>query len=63
VATGALPAGWAVEDGVGALFTGGLLSDVVSRVPEAQLYRVEAGPDGEAREQALSCRLLTRSDT
>ncbi|MEV4430664.1 peptidase E [Streptomyces sp. NPDC049602] len=63
VATGALPAGWAVEDGVGALFTGGVLSDAVSRVPEARLYRVEAGPGRDARERVLSCRLLTRSGT
>ncbi|MFF0477558.1 Type 1 glutamine amidotransferase-like domain-containing protein [Streptomyces sp. NPDC004284] len=58
VATGSLPAGWAVEDGVGALFTGGRPTDVVSRLPRARLYRVEPDGDGGASERALSCRLL-----
>ncbi|MFD9003264.1 Type 1 glutamine amidotransferase-like domain-containing protein [Streptomyces sp. NPDC059582] len=58
VATGALAPGWALEDGVGALFTDGLLTEAVSRTPRAHLYRVE--PDGErgAKERALPCRLL-----
>ncbi|MCZ4096711.1 peptidase E [Streptomyces sp. So13.3] len=58
VAVGALPAGWALEDGVGALFTDGLLTEVVTRTAGANLYRVE--PDGEdgAGERALDCRLL-----
>ncbi|MEU0031733.1 peptidase E [Streptomyces sp. NPDC006335] len=58
VATRALPAGWAVEDGVGALFTDGLLTDAVTRTPQACLYRVE--PDGASgvQERALQCRLL-----
>ncbi|MGW4559087.1 Type 1 glutamine amidotransferase-like domain-containing protein [Streptomyces sp. NPDC004365] len=58
VANGALPAGWAVEDGVGALFTGGLLTDSVTRTPQACLYRVEPGGDGGVKEQAMHCRLL-----
>ncbi|WP_406376063.1 peptidase E [Streptomyces sp. NBC_00647] len=59
VATGGLPAGWALEDGVGALFTDGVLTEAVTRTPRAHLYRVE--PDGlsAARERALPCRLLT----
>ncbi|MFD3933022.1 Type 1 glutamine amidotransferase-like domain-containing protein [Streptomyces sp. NPDC058614] len=58
VATGALPAGWALEDGVGALFTDGLLTETVTRTPQAYLYQVE--PDGEngTTERALPCRLL-----
>ncbi|MCL7427230.1 peptidase E [Streptomyces sp. YS415] len=58
VSTGALPAGWALEDGAGALFTNGLLTETVTRTPRARLYRVE--PDGEygATERALPCRLL-----
>ncbi|MFF7473949.1 Type 1 glutamine amidotransferase-like domain-containing protein [Streptomyces sp. NPDC008092] len=58
VATGALPAGWALEDGVGALFTDGLLTETVTRTPRAHLYRVE--PDGEkgATERTLPCLLL-----
>ncbi|OIJ88028.1 peptidase E [Streptomyces monashensis] len=58
VANHALPAGWAVEDGVGALFTDGQLTDTVTRTPQAQLYRVEPDGDNGAKEQALPCRLL-----
>ncbi|MFE2699129.1 Type 1 glutamine amidotransferase-like domain-containing protein [Streptomyces mirabilis] len=58
VATRALPAGWAVEDGVGALFTGGLLTDSVTRTPQACLYRVEPGRDGGVKGKAMQCRLL-----
>ncbi|WP_172386275.1 Type 1 glutamine amidotransferase-like domain-containing protein [Streptomyces sp. MNP-20] len=60
VANRALPAGWAIEDGVGALFTGGLLTDSVTRTPQACLHRVEPGEDGEVKEQALRCRLLSQ---
>ncbi|MGW8761566.1 Type 1 glutamine amidotransferase-like domain-containing protein [Streptomyces sp. NPDC055815] len=65
VASGALAGGWAVEDGVGALFTEGRLTDAVSRVPQARLYRVEPDKDGGVRESTPSCRLLgvTRSGT
>ncbi|NGN63525.1 peptidase E [Streptomyces sp. A7024] len=58
VARGALPAGWAVEDGVGALFTDGRLTDSVTRTPQARLYRVEPDGEGGAEEYAQSCRLL-----
>ncbi|MFD4693504.1 Type 1 glutamine amidotransferase-like domain-containing protein [Streptomyces sp. NPDC058463] len=65
VATRALPAGWAVEDGVGALFTGGVLTDSVTRTAQARLYRVTPDDDGGVKEQALPCRLLvtTRQST
>ncbi|GGM16550.1 putative peptidase YgaJ [Streptomyces fumigatiscleroticus] len=59
VATGSPAAGWALEDGVGALFTDGLLTEAVTRAPQARLYRVERGRKGETRERALPCRLLT----
>ncbi|MFE3588023.1 Type 1 glutamine amidotransferase-like domain-containing protein [Streptomyces niveus] len=59
VGTGMLPAGWAVDDGVGALFEDGLLTETVTRVPEAVLYRVEPGDGGEGSERALTCRLLS----
>ncbi len=59
VAGGMLPAGWAVEDGVGALFTDGRLDEAVTRVPGARLFRVRAGPDGEPVERARECRRLT----
>lgn len=61
VATGALPAGWALEDGVGALFTDGLLTETVTRTQQAHLYQVQ--PDGEngATERVLPCILLSEA--
>lgn len=61
VACGDLPAGWAVEDGVGALFTDGALEETVTRTRQAGLYRVEPDADGVAKEHALPCRLLADS--
>ncbi|MFE4960011.1 Type 1 glutamine amidotransferase-like domain-containing protein [Streptomyces sp. NPDC056653] len=58
VAAHALPAGWAVEDGVGALFTNGRLTDSVTRTPQARLYRVEPGGDSDVKEIAVPCRQL-----
>ncbi|MFC8451607.1 Type 1 glutamine amidotransferase-like domain-containing protein [Kitasatospora sp. NPDC057223] len=58
VATRALPAGWAVEDGVGALFTNGRLTDSVTRTPQARLYRMAPDGNDSVEEQALPCRLL-----
>ncbi|MEW2296207.1 peptidase E [Streptomyces sp. NPDC006743] len=58
VANRALPAGWAVDDGVGALFTDGLPADFVTRTPRACLYRVEPGENGGVKEQAMKCRLI-----
>ncbi|OIJ62634.1 peptidase E [Streptomyces mangrovisoli] len=59
VADGSLPAGWAVEDGAGALFTDGALTEAVSRVPGAGVYRVEPDGRGGSVERALAARLLT----
>ncbi|MCF0082653.1 peptidase E [Streptomyces lomondensis] len=58
VAAGKLPAGWAVEDGAGALFTDGALTETVTRVRQAGVYRVEADGTGEVTERPLPCRLL-----
>ncbi|KUN19783.1 peptidase S51 dipeptidase E [Streptomyces antibioticus] len=58
VATGALPDGWALEDGTGALFTDGLVTEVVTRDPAAQVYRVERDGTGGVRELPLVGRLL-----
>ncbi|CBG75874.1 conserved hypothetical protein [Streptomyces scabiei 87.22] len=58
VGTGALTAGWALEDGVGALFTDGLLTETVTRTPRASLYRVEPNDERGAAERALPCSLL-----
>ncbi|MFB7518133.1 Type 1 glutamine amidotransferase-like domain-containing protein [Streptomyces sp. NPDC056144] len=59
VACGALPGGWAVEDGVGALFADGRLVEAVTREPRARLYRVEPDADGSASERAVPGRVLT----
>ncbi|MBX9392142.1 peptidase E [Streptomyces sp. TRM72054] len=58
VATGRLPAGWALDDGAGALFTEGELAEVVTRAPGAGLYRVEPDGRGEAVERAVAARPL-----
>ncbi|MFH9892942.1 Type 1 glutamine amidotransferase-like domain-containing protein [Streptomyces luteogriseus] len=59
VATGMLPPGWAVEDGVGALFVDGRLEEAVSRRPAAHLYRVQADEAHGAVERALRLRRLS----
>jgi peptidase E len=59
VADGSLPAGWALDDGVGALFLDGRLTDTVTRLPGAQMYRVEPDGRGGADDRPLPCRLLT----
>ncbi|WP_031106065.1 peptidase E [Streptomyces sp. NRRL S-146] len=58
VATGMLSPGWAVEDGVGALFVDGCLQEAVSRRPGAHLYWVQADEDHATLERALPCRVL-----
>lgn len=60
VAAGALPAGWALDDGVGALFQDGEPAEVVARTPDARLYRVEPDGRGDAVERAVTPRLLGR---
>ena len=59
VGSGDLPAGWALEDGVGVLFTDGLPTDPVTRTARARLYRVEPDGGGGADERPRTCRLLT----
>ncbi len=61
VAAGRLPAGWAVEDGAGVLFTQGVPTEAVARVPGAEVYRVEPDGSGGVCEQGLRCRVLTSS--
>ncbi|MGW0866517.1 Type 1 glutamine amidotransferase-like domain-containing protein [Streptomyces sp. NPDC002611] len=61
VAAGRLPAGWAVEDGAGVLFTQGVPTEAVARVPGAEVYRVEPDGSGVVCEQGLRCRVLTPS--
>lgn len=55
VSTGALPAGWALEDGVAALFADGHLEAAVTRRPGARLFRVEPGGQGAAGERSVPC--------
>lgn len=58
VATGALAAGWALEDGVGVLFADGQPVDAVTRAPGARPYRVEPDGGGGTVERAVPCRPL-----
>lgn len=58
VASGELPAGWALEDGVGALFTDGVPTETVTRTEGACLHRVEPDAQGGTAEAPRTCRLL-----
>ena len=57
VAEGALPAGYAADDGAALVFEGRTLQEVVTSRPNARAFRVDAGPDGP-REAPLPVRLL-----
>jgi peptidase E len=58
VASGALPAGWGVDDGAGLLFRGTRLAEIVASRPGARAYRVHA-VGGRAVEEPIEPRLLT----
>jgi peptidase E len=58
VADGTLPAGHATDDGVGLVYRGTVLAEVVADRPGKAAYRVERGPDGGALETRLDPRLL-----
>ncbi len=58
VASGALPAGWALDDGAAALFRDGVLAESVARRPGAHLYSVAPAADGVVRETEMPARLL-----
>jgi dipeptidase E len=58
ISDGALPPGYAADDGVGLVFRDERLTDVVTSRPDARGYRVESGPDGVARETVLETRYL-----
>jgi peptidase E len=58
IAAGALPPGWAVDDGAAALFTDERLTEVVARVPGVTVHHVTQS-GGAAREESLPARLLT----
>ena len=57
IAAGALPSGYGVQDGVGLLFRGTRLAEVVAARPGLRAYRVDAA-DGAAREHELEPRVL-----
>jgi len=58
VEDGALPAGYAADDGAALVFDGPDLVEVVTSRPTARAYRVERGPDGRAVETAVPVRYL-----
>ena len=58
VADGTLPAGHATDDGVGLVYRGTALVEVVADRPGAAAYRVERGADGRAVETRLEPRHL-----
>jgi peptidase E len=58
VAEGALPPGHATDDGVGLVYRGTELVEVVADRPDAAAYRVDRGPDGTVIETRLDPRRL-----
>ncbi|HEX5147942.1 MAG TPA: peptidase E [Candidatus Limnocylindrales bacterium] len=58
IAQGALPAGYAVDDGAALVFEGTELVEAVASRPGARAYRVERGPTGDAIETGLPTRYL-----
>jgi peptidase E len=58
VADGTLPAGYATDDGVGLVYRGTELAEAVADRPGPAAYRVERGPDGQARETRIEPRRL-----
>lgn len=59
VGSGALPAGWATDDGVGLLFEGTELTDVLADRPGAAAWRVEPDHRGGSHETRVAPRLLS----
>jgi dipeptidase E len=58
VAEGALPDGYAADDGAALVFRNTDLAEVVASRPAARGYRVVRGPTGEAMESELPTRYL-----
>ena len=58
VARGAIPGGYAVDDGVGLRFAGPELVEAVSSRPAGRAFRIERSEDGEAVETPLAVRYL-----
>jgi peptidase E len=58
IAEGALPDGYAADDGAALVFRGTELAEVVASRPAARAYRVTRGPTGDTVETALPTRYL-----
>jgi dipeptidase E len=58
VGSGALPDGTAADDGVGCLYVGRQLADVVASLPGQHAYRVERRKGGAVEETQVRARLL-----
>ena len=58
VGSGALPGGYAADDGVGVLFNGHDLEEVVASLPGQHAYRVERRKGNAVAETQLRARLL-----
>ncbi|HEY2791160.1 MAG TPA: peptidase E, partial [Micromonosporaceae bacterium] len=58
IAEGALPAGYATDDGAGLLYRGTEFVEAVAEQDGKAGYYVEAGPDGNAVETRLDTRRL-----
>ena len=58
VGEGAVPAGYAADDGAALVFHGTDLNEVVASRPNARGYRVERAPSGDAVETELPTRFL-----
>jgi dipeptidase E len=58
VGSGALPDGWALDDGAAALFSDGELVESVARTPSARLYRVAGDGTGGVLETEVPARQL-----
>jgi dipeptidase E len=57
VASGELPDGYAADDGVGLLFSGTTLTEVVAAMPESRAFHLERTPAG-VEETSIKPRLL-----
>jgi hypothetical protein len=58
VAAGALPAGYATEDGVGLHYDGTELREAVSILPGKRAWQVRPAADGRYTEDAVTPRLI-----
>ena len=63
VAEGTLPTSHATDDGVGIVYDGTQIVEVVADRPGAAAYVVERGPDGAAVESRLEPRLLPGAES